>query len=75
MKKIDATVYTVNATNKNVTWQYVNSGIASVNTAGYVTGVSAGTTKVIATTQDGSKKDTCNVVVNISIVASSIFTT
>jgi len=51
---LTANVTPDNATNKNVTWGSDNSGIAAVNEAGVVTGISAGTTTIRATTADGS---------------------
>ena len=44
-----------NATNKGVTWQSDNNGIATVSPTGVVTGVHAGSTTITATTKDGGK--------------------
>ncbi|ROR23878.1 Ig-like protein group 2 [Mobilisporobacter senegalensis] len=52
-----------NATNKNVTWESSNPGVATVS-AGQVTAVSNGTTTIKATTQDGGYSATCVVTVN-----------
>ena len=43
-----------NASNKNAIWSSDNTGIAMVNEAGVVTGISAGTTTIRATTTDDS---------------------
>jgi uncharacterized protein YjdB len=48
-----ATVEPHNATNRNVTWHSGNTSIATVDTSGQVTAVSAGTTIITATAADG----------------------
>ncbi len=48
-----ATVYPDNATNKNVTWQSSNSGIATVDASGKVTGVNGGNVTITATASNG----------------------
>ena len=58
-----ATVLPANTTNKNVTWSTSAAGIATVSQAGVVTGVSAGTATITATTVDGGLKATCTVTV------------
>ena len=58
---LTATVSPANATNKNVTWSSSNTSVATVNSSGRVSGVSAGTAIITATTQDGNKKATCTV--------------
>ncbi len=50
---LTATVTPDNATDKSVTWSSDNPGIASVDGSGNVTGVSAGTVIVTATTSNG----------------------
>jgi len=61
--QITATVVPSNATNKTVTWSSGNTSVATVNSAGLVTGVSGGTAIITATTQDGNKTATCTVTV------------
>ena len=56
-----ATVSPSNATNKNVNWTSNATGVATVNNSGVVTGVSAGTATITATTVDGNKTATCTV--------------
>ena len=52
---LTATVAPTNASNKNVTWSSLNTGIATVNAqTGVVTGVSEGTATIRATAADGS---------------------
>lgn len=48
---------------KNVTWQSDNPAVATVNEAGVVTAVKAGTANITVTTEDGAKTDTCVVTV------------
>jgi len=47
-----ATVYPVNASNQNVIWSSDNTAVATVNSNGGVTAISAGTATITATTQD-----------------------
>ncbi|MBD0260303.1 MAG: Ig-like domain-containing protein, partial [Cytophagales bacterium] len=60
---LTATVSPSNATNKNVSWTTSNAAVATVSTAGVVTGVAAGTATITVTTQDGSKTATTAVTV------------
>lgn len=60
---LTAAVTPDNASNKKVTWSSKDPAIASVSDAGVVTGESAGTTKIIATTVDGGKTAECTVTV------------
>ena len=61
-----ATVYPTNATNKAVAWTSSNTSVATVSSAGVVTGVSAGEATITVTTNDGSKTATCVVTVTAS---------
>ena len=69
MKKGETTVLTVtitpeNATDKAVTWTSSDTKIATVDSTGKVTAVSAGTASITCTAKDGSgKKATCEVTV------------
>ena len=58
-----ATVSPSNATNKAVTWMSLNTSVATVNSNGKVTGVSAGTAAIMVTTVDGEEVATCMVTV------------
>lgn len=59
---LEATVSTQTASNKNVTWQSSNPGVATVNSKGKVTGVKTGFAIITAVAQDGSKvKAECEV--------------
>lgn len=62
-----ATVLPVTAPNKDVTWQSDNAGIATVNSAGNVTAVSAGTAVITVTAVDGGYTDTCTVTVVVPV--------
>ena len=59
------------ATNKNVTWESSNTGIATVtvkeNGECEVKGMSAGTATITVTTEDGKKTATCTVTVEKSL--------
>jgi len=63
------TVLPDNATNKTVTWNSSSPSVATVNSSGTVTAVSAGTTYITATsTVGGIVSNTCNVtVINIPV--------
>jgi len=69
--QILATIAPFNATNQAVTWASNNTGIATV-TNGLVTGVSAGTTTVTVTTQDGSFVGSIAVTVVIGVTSVSV---
>lgn len=58
---LTATVTPDNATNKSVVWSSADNSIATVDVNGKVKGIAAGTTKIIATTQDGGFKAECSV--------------
>jgi uncharacterized protein YjdB/glycosidase len=57
------TVLPVDATNKTVNWSSENTAIATVNSTGLVSGITAGSTFVYVETADGRKRDTCEIVV------------
>jgi hypothetical protein len=64
---LTATVQPASATNKAVTWQSANNGIATVAPAtaqtATVTGIQPGNTTITVTTEDGNYTRTCNVTV------------
>ncbi len=60
---LTATVTPSDATDQSVSWSSVDTEIATVSSAGVVTGVAEGTTLVIVTTTDGAYTDTCEVTV------------
>lgn len=61
--QVIATIFPSNATNKNVIWSSSDQSIVTVSNAGIVKGVAIGTATITVTTQDGSKKDSCQVTV------------
>jgi len=52
-----------NASNKSVLWESRNAGIAEVSADGEVTGLSVGTTKIIVTSIENNKSDSCEITV------------
>jgi hypothetical protein len=71
--QLKETVLPENATNKSVTWTSKDSTIASVTQDGVVTGVAAGTTKIIVASVDGNLQAECTVTVkNKEVVADGV---
>ena len=62
-KTLTAAVMPDHATNKGVTWKSSDAAIATVDSAGRVTGVKAGMATITATTADGGKTASCDVTV------------
>lgn len=62
-KELSATVAPDNATNKSVTYSSDAEAVATVNTDGKVTALTAGTANITVTTVDGTKTDKCVVTV------------
>ncbi|MDR2064148.1 MAG: Ig-like domain-containing protein [Prevotellaceae bacterium] len=62
-EKITVYVLPANATNKKVSWKSDDENIATVDTNGLVTGISAGTAVITVTAKDGGKTATCTVTV------------
>lgn len=67
-----ATVSPSNATNKNVTWTSSNESVATVDSSGKVSALSAGTTTITVTTEDGSKTASCLVTVKASVKVTGV---
>lgn len=65
-----ATVLPANASNKSVTWESLDSNVATVDSTGRVLGVSEGTTQIVVTTRDGGFTATCDVTVKNKEVTS-----
>lgn len=62
-----------NATNQKVYWSVEDETVASINDKGIVVALAAGKTKVIVTSDDGNKSDTCELtVVGKGVPATSI---
>jgi uncharacterized protein YjdB len=64
-----ATVSPANATNKAVTWTSSDTGVATVDTNGKVSGVALGTATITVSTVEGGKTDTCAVTVAVTSIA------
>lgn len=72
-KKLEATVYPEDATNKNVVWSSDNTSVATVDKNGYVTPHANGTATITATLEDGGQRFTGNCKVTVTtITATSI---
>ena len=63
-ERLTATVSPDTAANKNVTWASQNAAVATVDAAGTVTAVSAGTAVITVTTEDGGKTAFCTITVS-----------
>ena len=70
---LTATINPHNATNQNVIWSSNNSSVASIDSNGKVFGVAAGTATITATTEDGNKTATCNVIVQQTYALGDIY--
>jgi transglutaminase/protease-like cytokinesis protein 3 len=69
---IQATVLPANATNNVLVWSSSNTAIATVNSNGLISGVSAGTVTITASSTDGSSNSaTCSVTVNIPVCSAA----
>ena len=64
---LTATVAPANAANQNVTWASSDPSVATVDAAGKVTAVGAGTATITVTTVDGGKTAACTVTVRPDI--------
>ena len=62
-KPLTATILPENATNQSVSWTSSNEGVATVSSAGVVTGIAFGSAVITVSTMDGGKTATCNVTV------------
>ncbi|MBR4455918.1 MAG: Ig-like domain-containing protein [Solobacterium sp.] len=69
---LTATVLPENATNKNVTWSSSDTGVATVDSAGKVTAVAAGTANITVTTVNGEKTAACAVTVVVPVTGISL---
>lgn len=66
-KKLKATVYPLDATNKTVTWKSSNTKVAKVSSTGKVTGVGVGKATITATAAIGGVVGKCEVKVVIPV--------
>jgi uncharacterized protein YjdB len=67
MLQLMGTVAPSNATDTKVSWMSDKTSVATVSSTGMVTGVSAGTSTITATTEDGSKTATCEITVSANV--------
>ncbi|MDF2802392.1 MAG: Phosphate transporter, periplasmic phosphate-binding protein PstS [Anaerocolumna sp.] len=61
--ELKAAITPSNATNKSVTWTSTNKEVATVSSAGVVTGKKAGTAYITVTSKDGKKTAKCKITV------------
>lgn len=66
-RQLMATIIPSNATNKAVSWSSTNTAVATVNSSGVVTGISAGSTTIRVQTSDGGFSAISSVTVIIGI--------
>ena len=67
-----ATITPADAANKLVTWSSSNKNVATVDSAGKVTAVGAGTATITVKTKDGGKTAVCKVTVKTPVTGVSI---
>lgn len=67
---LTATVSPANASNKSVTWESLDSNVATVDSTGHVTAVAEGNTTIVVKTVDGGFAATCDVTVKNKEVTS-----
>ena len=67
-EQLIATISPLNATNKNITWESSNSEIAKIDQNGILKGSKIGKTIITATTVDGKKTASCEVIVHDQII-------
>ena len=70
--QLKATIKPEDATNKGITWTSSNTSVATVSTAGKVTGKAKGTATITAKTKDGGYKATCKVTVKLGVNSISV---
>ena len=71
-KQLTAEILPENATNKNMTWESSDEGVASVNPDGLVTANGSGLCEITVTTKDGGLTSNCIVQVNLSVYITGI---
>ena len=64
--KLNVTITPVEATNQNVVWTISDESVATVDSTGTVTALTAGTATVTATTEDGNKTANCSIIVPVT---------
>ena len=69
---LKAGVYPFDADEKEITWASNNSGVASVDQKGVVTGVKAGTATITVSTKDGKFTANCSVKVAVPVTGISL---
>ncbi|MBN1598076.1 MAG: Ig-like domain-containing protein, partial [Bacteroidales bacterium] len=67
-QQLSANISPSNATNQSITWSSSNTGVATVNSVGLVTGVAAGTATITVSTNDGGYTATSSITVTSTSV-------
>jgi len=67
-EQLIATISPLNTTNKDITWESSNSEIVKIDKNGILKGLKIGKTIIMATTVDGNKTASCEVIVDDQII-------
>ena len=70
--QLTATVLPEDASNKNVKWISTNPSVATVDSTGLVTAIAKGNATIIVETEDGKRKDSCEVTVSVPVESVSV---
>ena len=70
--QLSAAPIPANADNATISWKSSNEDIAIVSETGLVTAISSGKACIIVASTDGSKKDTCNIIVKTHVESVAI---
>lgn len=69
---LEATILPTDATDKRVTWESSNTGVATVDENGRIAAVAAGETMITAKSVEGGKSATCRVTVSPAVAVQNI---
>ncbi|ULQ60774.1 Ig-like domain-containing protein [Brucepastera parasyntrophica] len=66
--QLEATIMPTNAPNQNVSWQSNDDTVVTVDEDGLMTAIKEGSAVITVTSEDGKKKDTCQVTVTRQLI-------